>query len=650
MIMRKITANKIWNGKSTIRLSIMFCLGVSGLFGCEPREAPDEALIECSTDEECPTDWTCQETLNRCVKTEDVLDADPPAVIPESIQLFDENGVARTHFKSGAQIKVRFDTTRALSSDPRISLGVPFAASADGGAVEEVPMRLMEVVEDETNRDENRYMLSYAVSEELAEGSLTLYVELTDDLGTVAAATLSSVLLDFTAPVFDEALTVDFAEIVQEKAKSTDTVFFEATIEEGVSLIGAALVDDSGEELLVIPLGEDVSTADGGTIMNGIAIEQNIFLRGAADLSEATLADGSEVRIQVELADAAGNLLPLTEQYSPLFLIDDTPPGSPAVSIVEEVAQNIFARDITLSLSTDEGANEFWIEGDVVESQRTLKWVVLQAEIPITLTEGDGIKNISVKVRDLALNESSLTTKQTNLEASLDEDGDGCVDAEDANPLTFSADGDGDERGDDCDVCLGDDLSGDTDGDEICDDEDEDIDNDGCANDTDLQPLLDSPDADGDGFGDHCDLCEGNDVTGDTDQDLICDDLDEDKDGDGCADVADPAPLLFSLDPDGDHLGADCDLCNGQDSTGDTDSDGLCDDIDQDDDGDGCVDGADPAALAFSPDSDVDTFGDDCDLCNGDDATFATEMMPRVTPIWMASAIKLMRIKMAMAV
>ncbi|MBD3635987.1 MAG: T9SS type A sorting domain-containing protein [Crocinitomicaceae bacterium] len=61
------------------------------------------------------------------------------------------------------------------------------------------------------------------------------------------------------------------------------------------------------------------------------------------------------------------------------------------------------------------------------------------------------------------------------------------------------------------------------------------------------------------------------------------DPLNDDTDGDMCGDATDPNPLVYSPDSDGDGFGNDCDICEGDDLTGDNDGDGFCANIDCDD-------------------------------------------------------------------
>jgi hypothetical protein len=108
----------------------------------------------------------------------------------------------------------------------------------------------------------------------------------------------------------------------------------------------------------------------------------------------------------------------------------------------------------------------------------------------------------------------------------------------------------------DPDLCIGDDATGDSDGDGVCGDLDLCVGDDATWDD------------DGDQRCGDLDLCWGDDRTGNLDADGVCDDLDAcwgpdasgDSDGDGFCDAAD--------------------LCVGDDLWGDSDGDGLCDDTD----------------------------------------------------------------------
>ncbi len=76
-----------------------------------------------------------------------------------------------------------------------------------------------------------------------------------------------------------------------------------------------------------------------------------------------------------------------------------------------------------------------------------------------------------------------------------------------------------------------------------------------------------------------CTTCfEGALVLQDNDNDGICNSQDPDDDNDGCPDTVDANPFVADADSDGDGSGDSCDLCTGNDASGDTDGDGICND------------------------------------------------------------------------
>ena len=170
--------------------------------------------------------------------------------------------------------------------------------------------------------------------------------------------------------------------------------------------------------------------------------------------------------------------------------------------------------------------------------------------------------------------------------ATADTDGDGLLDGEEVkaglDPLLADTDADGTD--DAVDLCPLDPA--------------DDVDADGFCAEVDNCPVDYNPaqrDGDADGIGTACDVCAGDNLSGDTDLDGTCDDLDN-------------CPLVANApqnDDDDDGLGNACDLCLGDEATGDTDVDGVCDDLDI------CVDAYDPDQL----DLDADGVGDACDTC-----------------------------------
>jgi len=233
---------------------------------------------------------------------------------------------------------------------------------------------------------------------------------------------------------------------------------------------------------------------------------------------------------------------------------------------------------------------------------------------PDTDTDGDGLSNSQ---------ENGIGTSPTN----PDTDGDGVNDGTDAFPLDptrWIADSDGDgvlDTADNCPAIANADQA-DLDGDGIGDACDDDIDGDGVPNSLDAFPTdpTESSDSDADGVGDVADNCTlvANTDQLDTDSDGQGDACDDDDDGDGVLDGDDAFPLdaSESVDTDGDGTGNNADTDDDGDNVSDTDevANGT-DPLDPDTDGDGRNDDVDVFPLDPSEwdDTDGDGFGDNGD-------------------------------------
>ena len=207
-----------------------------------------------------------------------------------------------------------------------------------------------------------------------------------------------------------------------------------------------------------------------------------------------------------------------------------------------------------------------------------------------------------------------------------DDDDDGVLDGADSFPLdpTQCQDLDGDSC-DDCSVVQPPDTANDgldTDSDGACDAGDADDDGDSILDGADSDPLDPAvcQDLDGDGCDD-CSVVQPPDAANDsldTDSDGLCDAGDTDDDGDSILDGADSAPLDATQcqDLDGDTCD-DCSVVQPPDTANDgpdSDSDGVCDAGAADDDGDGVLDGDDDDPLNPNVCQDLD--GDGCDDCS----------------------------------
>ena len=226
-------------------------------------------------------------------------------------------------------------------------------------------------------------------------------------------------------------------------------------------------------------------------------------------------------------------------------------------------------------------------------------------------------------------------TLEVTIKVQNDEDHDGTPDATDSD---IDEDGLANDEELETDVCVGDtdgdqigdmedncplienptqtNTDGQDDGGDACDDDDDD---DGTPDLTDLCPTLvdDGTDTDGDGEGDACDPDDDGDGTNDESDKcpLIKDDgtdTDSDGDGDACDD-----------DDDDDTILDDDDNCpkDANEPQTDTDEDGKGDFCDDDDDNDEVPDGEDNCPTVKNTDQqdlDKDDIGDACDPCLDD--------------------------------
>ena len=240
---------------------------------------------------------------------------------------------------------------------------------------------------------------------------------------------------------------------------------------------------------------------------------------------------------------------------------------------------------------------------------------------------------------------------------NIDADGDGIADGCDSCPNDADDDADADGICGDIDQCEGFDDNIDTDTDGIADgcdtclnDSDNDTDGDGICGDIDTCPLDDNNDADNDGICGDIDSCEGFDDNLDTDNDGTPNGCDDDDDNDNVSDDNDCAPLddtkseidcndecggISIIDSNGTCcIGGTIDSCNlcyysGFDENNnpfifyqsvDADSDGICDGVDVNEDGDCdiCTDVGIPHAQCTENDiNECVCYGNTCDTCIG---------------------------------
>jgi predicted CXXCH cytochrome family protein len=354
-----------------------------------------------------------------------------------------------------------------------------------------------------------------------------------------------------------------------EEAHTTDIVGVDPHSPGGVAWMADA-ANATGKPLWLVPHIYSATQAE-MRAMTYLAVNH-----GAKGLVYYSYSDINSTRWQ-QIKEIAGEV----DQLRPVFL-----------SVDQTNETDVFCDNGKIDFNLMRQGNAHYLI-TVNTKQETVAGVSFQVNM---IVESGGIDVLFESGRQVSLQDGSFEddfgpyeVHVYSWEGTPDEDGDGVSDSDDNCPSTPNPgqeDSDGDGSGDPCDTCPN--------------DPHDDVDGDGICGDVDNCPSTPNPgqeDSDGDGLGDGCDSCP-NDAHNDADGDGICGDVDncpshsnpgqEDGDNDGVGDGCDNCPDLSNsdhIDSDGDGLGDACDGCVN-DPHNDFDGDGLCGDVDLDDDDD----------------------------------------------------------------
>jgi len=93
---------------------LAFCL-LPLVVGCTADlGVPSEAQVACASSADCPSGWTCNQKVGRCVKTENI-DSTAPALVGDGT-------VTPTVLKRGAKATVSFSVSEDLATPPVVTL------------------------------------------------------------------------------------------------------------------------------------------------------------------------------------------------------------------------------------------------------------------------------------------------------------------------------------------------------------------------------------------------------------------------------------------------------------------------------------------------------------------------------------------------
>ena len=113
------------------------------------------------------------------------------------------------------------------------------------------------------------------------------------------------------------------------------------------------------------------------------------------------LDEGTDFTIEVRLTDAAGWAATSDPE---IVVLDGTPPANAEVKI-NGGAKRTASRMVTLRASADDAA-EMLVTGDIRDDDNTFQWVPVRDSMTVILAAGDGMKNVAVRFRDMAENET----------------------------------------------------------------------------------------------------------------------------------------------------------------------------------------------------------------------------------------------------
>ncbi len=132
----------------------------------------------------------------------------------------------------------------------------------------------------------------------------------------------------------------------------------------------------------------------------------------------SSVPEASDYVVEATLQDGFGQR---TVDDSLTITVDNTPPAPPEVSI-EGGKKSSNSRNVTLTVDAaedDDDVVDMIVEGDVAESASTWKWVPSVDTKQIELSDGDGAKVVTVKVRDSAGNISEIASAEIALDRSV---------------------------------------------------------------------------------------------------------------------------------------------------------------------------------------------------------------------------------------
>jgi len=244
----------------------------------------------------------------------------------------------------------------------------------------------------------------------VTDGTKSVAVRFRDEVGNVAKAIENSIILNEMAPVINAVACWDESNV-----NDNDKIYHAG------QAIKIAIAFDNREELAtkdnvesqlqaLLRVTSQETGYDSGLL---IATKENPNTFTSIWKTDS-VAEASDYIVEVTLQDGFGQK---SVDKSLTITIDNTPPTASEVS-TDEGRKITNSQEVTLSV-TAKDAKEMFIDGDVVESLGTFKWIPYADTWKITLSKDNGTKTITVKLKDLADNVSDPISTSIVLDRTI---------------------------------------------------------------------------------------------------------------------------------------------------------------------------------------------------------------------------------------
>jgi hypothetical protein len=321
---------------------------------------PEEAQLECASAADCPSGWTCNQKVGRCVKTENI-DSTAPAIVGDVT-------VTPAMLKKGAKATVSFEVSEDLSTPPVVAVN----AGTD---------RLLTPA---SSLQPPAYAFTYAaVGDEVQDIESPISIVLTDKSGNESGKLSGgSLKFDFIAPdLVDWAISGS-----------------------PVNATGTAAVTFTVNETPAVPPAVKLNTGESLTL-SGVPFDNRYVFTYSPTGNESE--DFAGVGVTIALADEAGNTA--SKVLDTPIVFDFTLPAiDGTVSIDPPVATAGTSVSVTFSTSEDLDDDPVVTAGGGEIPGERLGARAFKYTYAVTSADAEGGRTIAIALKDPAGNEQTV--------------------------------------------------------------------------------------------------------------------------------------------------------------------------------------------------------------------------------------------------